>query len=366
MVTDSLTNVQRKGFFGYEPWLEQEIFQFQRQTYPHRSSELIAPRWRWMYVSSASRLGVTPMTWVYHDGSGVVAHQGAIPVQVQVGGEKYTTGWFVETMAHERIRGKAIGPMIIKKALEGLPFNLSLGQTEQMRQIQLALGWQVVAPLNTYVLAMRPKTVLRAKVRNKVIADLAAAALSMRQVTRRAMSRVPQNYDVREIERFDARHDRFWRTIQGEFPCAVVRDASFLNWKFVEQPGQEVIRLELIRHGEVAALTSFVIREPDSHYPYRRALLLDLLASPSDTGSVLAALDAVRGVANTRKAALVSFDVTCQRIERSVRRFGFIFRGHTRVFLVSARGLPERHRRLVLNRGNWFLSRADSDIDRPW
>ena len=80
-----------KGLIGYDPALEPEIFDFQRVAYPTRRTD-----------------------W---NASGIVAHQGAIPVKLKVGEQEHTTGWFVETMALESVRGKTIGPMLIKKAL---------------------------------------------------------------------------------------------------------------------------------------------------------------------------------------------------------------------------------------------------------
>ena len=50
--------LKKKGFYRYEPWLEEEIFQFQRESYPNRAEAFIAPRWRWMFLASAARLDV--------------------------------------------------------------------------------------------------------------------------------------------------------------------------------------------------------------------------------------------------------------------------------------------------------------------
>src|SRR2546422_180295 len=107
-----------RGLLGYEPSLEDEILEFQKVAYPARRQDWIAPRWRWMFLASAERLGVSPMVWLYRNASGIVAHQGAIPIRLKIGKAERVTGWFVETMALPSVRGKAIGPMLVKKALE--------------------------------------------------------------------------------------------------------------------------------------------------------------------------------------------------------------------------------------------------------
>ncbi len=51
---------------------------------------------------------------------------------------------------HGRQRG--IGPILLLRSKEDLPFNLSLGQTEEMREILERLGWQRVGALTNYML----------------------------------------------------------------------------------------------------------------------------------------------------------------------------------------------------------------------
>jgi hypothetical protein len=174
-----------------------------------------------------------------------------------------------------------------------------------------------------------------------------------------------KGYEARRITHFDEQYDEFWKTIEHEFPCAVVRDASFLNWKFAHQPGQEIHTFELRRHGKIVAVASFVMRAPDAAYDYRRALLLDLLAHPLDQPAVFAMLDAIRRAAYEEQAAVLVFDVTCPKLEQSIRRYGFLQRESTRVFLVATGDLPPSQQALLQNGENWLLTRADSDIDRP-
>ena len=57
--------LKAKGLFGYHAELEAEIFAFQVQEYPDRKEASIPAHWRWLFVDSASRLGVAPMVWVY-------------------------------------------------------------------------------------------------------------------------------------------------------------------------------------------------------------------------------------------------------------------------------------------------------------
>src|SRR5512145_469264 len=109
-----------RGLVRYQPVLDNELFAFQREAFPTRRADWVEPRWRWMFQSSAARLGVEPMVWLYRGKQGIVAQQGAIPVRLHSRAGECTTGWFVETMVLEQVRGRAVGPMLVAKAKEEL------------------------------------------------------------------------------------------------------------------------------------------------------------------------------------------------------------------------------------------------------
>jgi hypothetical protein len=357
-----------KGLLEYGESLEHDILVFQREAYPTRRRDWIAPRWRWMFLESAQRLGVAPMVWVYRNASGVVAHQGAIPVKLKVGTDEHITGWFVETMALESVRGKAIGPMLIKKALEDVPFNLSLGQTPKMRAIQLAMGWQHVAPLETYVLIFNQQKVFANKVRPLWLGNLAACGLSILQGSRRMLGwrRLRWIPTISEITRFDASHDRLWEEVEHEYQCIVVRDASYLNWKYVDQPGQDFVRIAVRRDEKLVAIAVVLIVEPGSTYVYRRGFLVDLIVPISDAEVIWAALEAVRKICTDRSVDLLTFYLINHALRESITSYGFFARKPTRFFLVAMQGVSTEENELMSSHKNWFITMGDSDIDRPW
>lgn len=353
----------------YEEGLQKSILAFQREAYPHRREDWIAPRWRWMFLNSARRLGLDPMVWVYRDESRILAHQGVIPVRLQVGEEQHRTGWFVETMALESVRGRTAGPAVIMKAKQELPFNLSLGQTEPMRNLQFRLGWQQVAPLPTYVLPLNPNRILAQKLPSRGLRPLASLGLHAIQRAKRTASTAGRRIgalDVKTVERFGERHDRLWEEARKDLVCSVVRDTSYLNWKYIEQPGQDFLPLEIIDDHGVRAVAVLSLSEPNSVYRYRRAYLVDLVAPLSDRTAVAAAFEAARHAALERDVDLLAFDVINRRLQRMAKRYGFLEREPTRFLLISPEGLAETTQRVVLGAENWYITRGDSDIDRPW
>ncbi len=353
-----------KGFFGYEPSLEEEVFELQREGYPGRDPDQIARHWRWMFVQSARRLGLDPTVWLYRKRGAVVAHQGAIPVRLRIAGEQANTGWFVETLAADGVRGSPIGPMLIKKALEDMPLNLSLGQTEQMRQLQYAMGWKQVCTLTKYVFV----TGYRMSLRNKLpagAAEVAALAIGARHNWLRWgwTRRYAATFRAEPVRRFTSEHDDLWTRMAETCECAVVRDASYLNWKYVDRPWRTFECIG-IRHGdELAGVVVMSVSEASDVYPYRRGYLVDFVA-PLDSDDVLAAL-IVQGVNRLKQLGVQT--VTCQvanaALCNALERVGFTARQSHYQFLVAPGSCGDATAERLTDAGAWFLTLGDSDAD---
>jgi hypothetical protein len=148
-------------------------------------------------------------------------------------------------------------------------------------------------------------------------------------------------------------------------PCVVKRDASYLNWKYVDQPGQEFLRLEVLDGDEVRAVAIWAFREPDHAYGYRRALLVDLVARLDEPTDVAEAIGATIPVIAQRGAdAAVCLHIN-EALTRALRECGFHLRQPGRFLLVSPGPLQGARRAAVLSASSWYVTQGDSDIDRP-
>jgi acyl carrier protein len=357
------------GLVRYAPGREDEIFAFSRTAWPYRPADLIEPRWRWMFVESARRVGVEPRVWLYRDGGQIVAHHGAIPVRLQAGPDVLESAWFVDTMVLESHRTTATGARLLIDSNDEFPVGLSLGQTAQMRKIALRLGWAQVAPLQTFVLLLRPHRVLEDKL-HPLAAGVASAGLNARRILKRHLAgrggRKDEPVHVRTLDGFDASHDALWNGVRGEYACAVTRDASYLNWKYVAQPGQDFVRLEFLRGGAVVALVVLAVSEPGAIYRYRRAFVVELVVSPSDPGLVLGVLEEIRRQGVARGVDAIVFHLVSATLERMVEAYGFLRRDPTRYLLVRPLRVSPDRRRELLSPASWLVTMGDSDIDRPW
>jgi hypothetical protein len=172
--------------------------------------------------------------------------------------------------------------------------------------------------------------------------------------------------DAEEIARFGPEHDRLWERMSATVTCAVRRDASYLNWKYVQQPGQDFIRLEVREQGQVRGSVVLVLREADRAYRYRRAFIVDLVA-PLDDPALLDKLiaAALRGAARAGADALNCLHIS-PALTAALKTAGFRLRQPERYLLVRPAELDGEARRHALAGDSWYVTQGDSDIDRPW
>ena len=348
---------------GYDSTSEAEVFSFQGAAWPHRNPSLIPGRWRWMFVDSARRLGREPKVWIHKAGDRVVGHMGSIPVRLKAGADILDTGWLVDTMVADDYRSRGLGSRLMVQAHEEQPFSLSLGQTSEMREIQFRLGWQKVAHLETAQLLIRPENVIRGKLPKPAAF---AAGLGLRASSAiRDLFRPASHVTVRTIDRFDHRHDELWHAVSSSVTCAVVRDAAYLNWKYVDQPGQHFIRLEILDSDRLLGIVVLAVREPSASYKYRRVFLVDLVAPFSNHEALVQVVQAAATQAAERGADAVLCLHIGAPLTRALKACGFALRRPERVLLVDDTTLPAPTRELLADGVNWLVTQGDSDIDRP-
>ncbi len=294
----------------------------------------------------------------------MTGHHGAIPVELRTGPDTHRTEWLVETMVLESHRSRALGPRLVDASLADGRLALSLGQSEAMRAIQLKTGWAQVAPLHTAQLLVRPERVLKGKLPAGAALGAGLGLRALSSLKRLGQSARPVRLE--DVGRYGAPHDALWSSMASSLGCAVVRDASYLNWKYVEQPGQQFMRYDVFDGARLIGTTVWMLRDPDQAYRYRRAFLVDIVTPLTEAAD----LDAVIRAGCARMEAEGADSVLClhtgDALTQALTRCGFSLREPSRVLLVYPGTLAPEATARVLDGQQWFLTQGDSDIDRPW
>jgi hypothetical protein len=165
---------------------------------------------------------------------------------------------------------------------------------------------------------------------------------------------------IREVERFDAAFDALWRAAAVRWPCAVVREARFLEWQFMRQPGKKFDVLGLYDGEQLLGYVVLFFRKPErGGGPAPKASISDLCyRADVSTDVVLELLRAALRLALERRAGSLVIDVLDPRVEERLKRFGFWRIRNSPQFMTY---VPDRQD-LMYDMSKWFLTRADSDV----
>jgi len=175
---------------------------------------------------------------------------------------------------------------------------------------------------------------------------------------RKIFNRASLNITVKVANKVDSRYDQLWNKIAANFPVVGLRDAKYLNWRYLQNPvcSQQLLSLEY--KGE---LLGWAVLE----FASKGCLLVDYL------------LPLEEGLAKETLSALVNY-VAQQKIHRLTLRFNFkgqyagLFRGHA--FLpgrtIERFQLLSNEKELyppLLEQQNWHFTNGDLNPEAsPW
>jgi hypothetical protein len=182
---------------------------------------------------------------------------------------------------------------------------MSLSMSEANRRIKSGLGSTPLDPVPSYTRLVRytPESVLQAALSRAgsragrflplvraclhwTLADRAAAGLlnlGRDLADRSLLAGAAQDIHISPVDRFGAEIDALWEKVSPCFHAAVVRNAAYLNWKYVRQPHVGYQRFIAWRGDEACGYVILRVGKP----PERRlGILADLLADPQDTSAI--------------------------------------------------------------------------------
>jgi hypothetical protein len=96
------------------------------------------------------------------------------------------------------------------------------------------------------------------------------------------------NLDIRPIEDFNDDFDKFWNAVAGNRVVSIVKNAAYLNWRYVKRPGNRYQRLAAYRDSRLEGFVIFC----DLGLRYSSGIL-DLLARDDDPEVIGALLSRV-------------------------------------------------------------------------
>jgi len=176
---------------------------------------------------------------------------------------------------------------------------------------------------------------------------------------------IPEGTRMKRVERFDGRFDSFWNRIKGDYPIMVVRDSSYLNWRYADVPHRDYTVFSLENAATTEILGFIVLGQEEKDFTVGQ--ILDIVTPRTGHEAVTRALvgQALKDFVEKRTALACCMMLPHCHVFPELRRFGFRKRekeGMDLVFGNTDEKNPGIQPELARNPQNWFVCTGDSDF----
>lgn len=270
----------------------------------------------------------------------------------------------LDTLTAPAFRGRGLFLKLANRtyeraALEGAALVYGFPNGNSAHGFFKKLDWR---PLDPVPFLIRPLSLRFAAERLHLPAGLVAGTPDVQ--IRNPLGGLVMGRGLVELQRADERVTHLWERFARRVGVAVERDASYLQWRLFEKPGESYRTLAMERDGELDALCSYTVK--DKHGG-RIGYVMELLCEPSPRGLLAASRllgASVRAMAADRADSALAW---CFH-----HSFTFpVFVRHLFVPLpiklrpielhFGARALDHSLASLIEQRSAWYISYLDSD-----
>lgn len=312
--------------------------------------------WNWHCLQNPYAASGNIPLWVVKKGDEIVGQAGTIPVRLQVGDDERIAIWILEFILLPEYRGQGLGKRLLLLARATHPTMFALGYNEMSGNVLRRLEWVTMGNIHRYQRLLFPGVTIKETV--PPLRELINLCYTpMRPRAGRLTS--SREMTVRAVTKFDESFDDLWLRASKQWPCAVVREAKYLDWQFMKQPGKKFEVLGLYDGEKLHGYAVLFFRKAERGGFPPKAAISDLCYDAERANDVIdELLKASLRLAIERRAGSLVMDVLDLRVENHLRRFGFWQIKRSPPFMVYS---PDR-RELMYDARNWFLTRADSDV----
>lgn len=330
---------------------------FERNGFPRDLS-----LYRWQYLENPTgKLFVEFASDRPPEHDELAAIYAVMPVRFRAGGDRCLAVQSLDTMTDSRYRGRGLFVRMAQQTFKrcqdaGVALVYGFPNGSSAHGFFTRLEWVSLDPVPFLIRPLRTRYLL-----SKVgAARLAGALPDIRLPLGRP--RLTREQEFRVLTEFDESCTAVWERFSSTTTLAVERDADYLNWRFGRKPQESYRILGLYDAGKLVAFVVFCVKEKHGG---KVGYVMELLHEPDAAGAAgqlmrAALAEMARGGADVALAWSLEHSPN----HGAFRKSGFLplpemLRPIELHFGVRRLAAPENV--AVGNRGNWYISYADSD-----
>jgi hypothetical protein len=339
----------------YQPSQRAELLLFLRRVYG-KSSLFAQERYvRWLYEEPEG--GALYLQW---SGPQVVGQLGSQRCVLSVLGQEVVAHWAVNFVVAPELQKSGIGAALAKARRADTAVSLSIDLTDAAARVAQRFQNESIGAAPIYARASSVGAISRRFGSwSSPFALLAMPALALLDLAATRAVRA-RKLELLPVTAFDERADRLWEANKRRYPVVSQRNAAALNWRFARYPVPDRYRLfYALRAG---ATIGYVVLRTELREGVLDGVVVDFFCAPEDAYGLLAC-----AMAELRKQGAGAIFCLCGMpgAAAPTRALGFVRRPGAWPIFVRTTGIAPELDKPLHDLGAWFLTSAESDIDRP-
>ena len=310
-------------------------------------------RWEWLYARNPNLRDGAPLIWLAREGEMIVGQYATMPVKLSVNGQEIDAAWGMDVMIAPEGQRKGLGRILFETWDGNVGAAIGLSLTDASNALFEKMNWPLIGRVPRLAKPLSPAVLDDwggpDRLRGKLVLQW-----------RRLMATLVAPRRVREITHFDDSFTRLWERVAPRFAFAARRDATYLNWKYLQTPHVKYSVAALMRNADAAG---YVVIRHVQEPRWKVTLLVDFLADPADTNALTTLLRWVDRQALRAGSDVVRVLTTNAAFGATLRASGYRAGKATMRFVAKINAVPVAPS-YYQSTDRWHITLGDSDADR--
>ncbi|MEO1859124.1 MAG: GNAT family N-acetyltransferase [Verrucomicrobiales bacterium] len=272
--------------------------------------------WKWKYFDSPYSKDIKILT--AEEGTTLVASTSRFPFDIKKGGNLFRAYFNVDSMTHPRFRRRGIMKELYKQSAISLSILYSKGTNPEMYRLLMNIDFKPILPNTFLINYLSPFKLLLSRLR----------VFKQDELTLHSTFE-PFN-DIVTIKKFGAEFDLFWKRILPKSSRVIVKDASYMNWRYINIPHKKYRCIYRKKKGKIISMV--VLRAKTVS-----GAIVDILWDPTEKSEPDYSLTVSKHYLKECGALKVSCWGTGTSLRKSLKEIGFIDRSETPRFSAYTR-----------------------------
>ena len=167
---------------------------------------------------------------------------------------------------------------------------------------------------------------------------------------------------IKPIEEFKEDYESIWEVVAGEIKVGVKRTSTYMNWRFVNKPGEVYYKYGIYNNERLEAIIVFTLKNKHDGFV---AYIMEFIHQPDKVENAKKLLSFTTKFLNSQKADVILAWCLPQSFNFNVfKKCGYYtlpVRFRPQKLFWGVKILNLKLSEVVLNKNNWYISYADSD-----